>query len=84
LTKGRNGAVDESPSSHRQVSARRLRVLRGARVADRRAQGPQDLVEEPQDLVASHLWLHVNTKTFTQLGRSDNRRYGWINGLVQY
>lgn len=46
--------------------------------------GPADLVEEPRDLVATDLWLHVRTRTFAQLGRNDNRHFGWINSPVQY
>ncbi len=46
--------------------------------------GPRDEVEEAGDLVARQLWLHVNSKTFPQLGLSNNQRYGWINSPVQY
>jgi prepilin-type N-terminal cleavage/methylation domain-containing protein len=49
-----------------------------------KAPGGADRIEEPSDLIANHLWLHVAHNIFTQFGRNDNRRYGWINAPVQY
>jgi prepilin-type N-terminal cleavage/methylation domain-containing protein len=49
-----------------------------------RGSGGEDRVEEPTDLVARMLWLHVGNKVFTQFGLMDNQHYGWINSPVQY
>jgi prepilin-type N-terminal cleavage/methylation domain-containing protein len=49
-----------------------------------RPPGGEDLVEEPSDLVANHLWYHLNDRVYTQFGHNDNQHYGWINAPVQY
>jgi prepilin-type N-terminal cleavage/methylation domain-containing protein len=46
--------------------------------------GPQDNVDEPQDLHAKDLWLHRNSSVFPEFGKMDSQHYGWINGPVHY
>jgi prepilin-type N-terminal cleavage/methylation domain-containing protein len=49
-----------------------------------RPPGGEDLIEDPGDLQARMLWLHVGNRVFQQFGLNDSQHYGWINGPVQY
>jgi prepilin-type N-terminal cleavage/methylation domain-containing protein len=46
--------------------------------------GGQDMVEEPTDLVANHLWYHLGSKVYIRFGWNDSQHYGWINAPVVY
>ena len=70
--------------SHRHAGKAHIGYFEGHVLLFDAPHGARDDVEEARDLVANDLWLHVNTRVFMQLGRSNNQRYGWINGPVQY
>src|SRR5436190_11489550 len=70
--------------SHRHAGKAHIGFLEGHVQLFKAPAGGLDSVEEPSDLIANHLWLHTKNQVFTQFGLNDNRRYGWINGPVQY